>query len=367
MKKNVQILMLFSILLLFSCNNKKEQSQSNDYITKGDTVIVENKDILSKNIKVIPVEKVLYEKEISAAGTVQPIPTQFAYIAPPFSGRVVRSFVKLGQQVQANTPLFEIASPDFTIAQKEYYQAKSSRELAQKELTRKQDLLNNGVASQKELEEAITALQIEDNEYQNAIAALKVYHVDPKDMVLGTPLIIRAPIAGQIIENNIVTGQYFTEESDPIATIADLSKVWIVAQVKEKDIRFIHEGGEIDINISAFPGKEIKGTVFRIEESVDEETRAIKVLSVCDNKEGLLKLGMFTTVHFLDKPTEMIQIPEKALLQGEKDTYVFVQKAENTFLRTPVEVEATKDGKSIITKGLQLGDNVIGEGGYYLK
>lgn len=366
MKKGLLIFLLL-VFLLPGCKHKEEQSQSNDYTTRGDTVFVKNKEVLDNNLKISEVSTVSYSKEISAAGTVQPIPTQFAYIAPPFSGRIVRSFVKLGQKVQANTPLFEIASPDFTTAQKEYFQARSSKELAQKELTRKQDLLNNGVGSQKELEEAITALQIEDKEYENAKAALLVYHVNPQNMTLGSPLIMRSPIAGEVIADEIVTGQYFTSESEPIATVADLSKVWIVAQVKEKDIRFIHQGDDMEIAIAAFPGKDIRGTVYRIEEAVDEETRAIKVLSICDNKEGFLKIGMFTTVHFMDKPSDMIEISEKALLQGEKDSYVFVQIAPDTFIKTPVEVETTRDGKAFISKGLKVGDKVISEGGYYLK
>ena len=113
---------------------------------------------------------------------------------------------------------------------------------------------------------------------------------NPAEMILGPPMIVRSPIPGEVIKDNIVTGQYLKDDTEPIAIVADLSKVWIAAQVKEKDIRFINEGSSLDIEISALPGTVIKGNVYHVEEEVDEETRSIQVLSVCDNLNGHLKL-----------------------------------------------------------------------------
>jgi cobalt-zinc-cadmium efflux system membrane fusion protein len=140
-----------------------------------------------------------------------------------------------------------------------------------------------------------------------------------------------------------------------------------VAQVKERDIRFIHEGDDMNIYITAYPDKSLKGKVFHVEEVVDEETRSIKVLSICNNHDELLKIGMYTTIHFLDKPTDCIVIPEKALLQDEKNSFVYVRKGENEFIKRSVETFESKDGKAIVTKGLEKNDVIISEGGYYLK
>lgn len=366
-KKHLLILLLPFAMCFAACKNKEAESESTAYRIKGDTVYVNDNNIIASKIKLSDVEVKPYSKEIISAGTVQPIPTQFAYIAPPFSGRIIKSYVKLGQKLNANTPLFEITSPDFTVVQKNYFQARSSRELAQKELKRKKDLIKNGVGSQRELEEASSTLQIAEKEYENAYAALLVYQVNPENMILGQSLTVRSPITGHVIENNIVTGQYIKNDSEPIATIADLSQVWVTAQVKEKDIRFIHEGDDIEMQMPAYPGKIITGKVFHIEESVDEATRSIKVLSICNNKEGLLKIGMYTTVHFLNKASDFIHIPEKALLQGEKSSYVYVESSPNTYVRTPVDVEISKNGEAVILKGLSIGNKIISEGGYYLK
>ncbi len=367
MKKRTLLLASVSMLLLAGCKNGMEERESSNLQHRGDTVIVANRT-LNEKLKVQETQVMPYSKEVVTAGTVQAIPTQFAYVAPPFPGRVMKSCVRLGQQVTEGTPLFEISSPDFTAAQKDFFQARLSRELAQKDYRRKKDLIENGVSSQKELEEAENALLIADKEYENAVAALRVYQVEnPENMTLGQPLVVRAPINGNILENNIVTGQYLKDDSEPIAVVADLSKVWITAQVKEKDIRFIREGNKLDIEVSAFPGKRIEGTVFHVEESVDEGTRSIRVLSVCDNRDKKLKLGMYTTMHFLSEPADMVHIPDKALLQGEKDSYVYVQTAADTYVRRPVEVEVSGDGLAVITSGLAMGERIISEGGYYLK
>lgn len=367
MKNKLMNAALLSLAFLPACRNVQTVQEESAYTFKGDTVCICDNDILAGKLIVSPIGIEPYSKEVVTAGTVQAIPTQFAYIAPPFSGRITKSHIRIGQRVQVNTPLFEINSPEFMEVQKSFFQAKSEKELARKDLKRKEDLKRNGVASEREYEEALHALDMAEKEYENAYSALLVYQVLPEDMVFGHPLVIRSPITGDVIENNIVTGQYLNSESDPVAVVADLSSVWVAAQVKEKDIRFIHEGDKMVIHVSAWPGKSITGTVYHVEEAVDEETRSIKVLSICDNKEELLKMGMYATVHFLDKPADCIVIPDKAILQGENDSYVFVEISHNTFARRAVSVEMTREGKAIINQGLQPADRIITEGGYYLK
>lgn len=361
------MLLICSVLLVTACKSKLREEQQSGYRIEGDTVRITDR-LLSEKIKVTDTRLEPYSKEVITSGVVRPIPTRYARIASPFAGRVIKSYIQIGQQVNRGTPLFEISSPDFTTAQKEYFQALSSCELAKRDLQRKEDLIKNGVSSQKELEEAQNALLIASKEFENASAALGVYQVDhPENITLGQPLVVRSPISGEVIENNIVTGQYLKDDVESVAIVADLSEVWITAQVKEKDIRFINAGSSLDIEVSALPDMMIKGNVYHVEAAVDEDTRAIKVLSVCDNSKKHLKLGMYTTVHFLSTPIEQIQISERALLQGEKDSYVYVQVAPDVFVRTPVEVEATKGGFAVISNGLRSGDKIISEGGYYFK
>ena len=356
------------MLLLFSaCNQVEEKQPEASYKVVGDTVYVSNKRLLEEKIKFTAATTEMVTREVVTAGTIQAIPTQYAYIAPPFAGRVVSSYMKLGEHVKKNTPLFDIISSDFTTAQKEFYQAESDRALAQTNLKRQEDLKLNGVGSQKELEEAANELYLAEKEYENAYAALQVYQTNPLDMKLGQPLVIRAPIEGEVIENNVVTGQYLSSEAEQVAIIANLSKVWVVAQVKEKDIRFIHNGGKMDIFVANQPNEPIVGEVYYIDESIDVDTRSIRVLSICDNTDRQLKLGMYATVHFFDQPNPYVIVPEKAILQGEDNSYIYLKIGEGKLLKTGVNVISTSNGKAVITGPIQAGDVIVGEGGYYFK
>lgn len=350
-----------------ACTKSESHTEKQSYTVCGDTVRVLQGNwsdkLIVKQVKALP-----YTKMIVTTGTVRPIPTLYANIAPPFAGRVVKCYVQIGQKVEQGTRLFDINCPDFTTVQKDYFQARSTYELTKKDLQRKKDLSHNGVSSQKELEEAETALIIAEKDLENTKAALRIYQNDNQaGMKLGQPLTVRAPISGQLIKNNIVCGQFLKDDVDPVAVVADFSHVWVSAQVKEKDIRYIAKGNKLNIEVAAYPNVRIEGEVFYVEEELNEETRSIQVLSVCKNKNEMLKPGLYVTVRFNCDPVKMPIIPETSLLQGVESNYVFVEKAPNVYIRRNVKVEATTEQGAVISEGLRPGEKIIVQGGYSLK
>jgi len=359
----------FILLLLLTggCRNKPVDAKQSAYTIKNDSIYLHDVSSVMQIVKIGSPQKESVPKEITTAGTIQAIPTQLAYIAPPFDGRITKSHIKIGQQVSALTPLFEMISHDFTALQKEYYQAEAERELARKDLVRKEELKRNNLCSEREYEETINAMKQADKEYENARATFGIHHVNPDNMTLGQPLIIRAPIAGEVIENNIVNGLYLESGAEPVSVIANLNDVWVTAQVKEKDIRFIQTGDKMTIHVNAFPEKAIEGTVFHIDGAVDEDTRSIRVISVCDNRKENLKIGMYATVIFSGTKEEYVVIPEKAIMQGKDNSYVIVQVNDSCFVRKSVLVDFTKNGNAYVSEGLNPEDRIICEGGYYLQ
>ena len=354
------------IILLGSCNSSNNAEETKNYIIEGETIsLPENSNILPR-IKVDTVIEEQFQLELFTAGTVKAIPNNYAEIAPPFAGRVLKSYVRLGQSVSPGSPIFEISSPDYFSAQKEYFDAKSEFKQAELNLNRQKDLLTNGVGVQRELEEAETEFETKKSALANASAALKIFNINPSKMVLGQPLIVTSPINGEIVDNNIVIGQYLKEDAAPIAIVAELSKVWIVGQVKEKDIRFIHELDEVEVKIAAFPDRVIKGKVFHVNEIVDEETRSVQVLIECDNKERNLKPGMYVTVRFIGIPKPTILIPTQSVLQMYDNQFVFVQTGKLQYQKRKIETESTSNGKVIVKSGLKPGDIIVSEGGIYL-
>lgn len=353
-------------VLFTSCKHKNTEEQQNNYVMNGDTITIPRNSALQYKLKLITVTSSNYSQQLLTAGTVKAIPTKYAEISSPFPGRVTSSWLRLGAKTTPETPLFAISSADFINAQKIYFQEKSQLEQARKTLKRQQDLLDNGVGTQKDLEEAQTAFNVELREYENAVMSIKIFKADPDKLVLGQPLVIYAPVDGEVIENKVVTGQFIKDDGVSIAAVADLSKVWIAAQVKEKDIRFIHEKDDCQIEIAALPGVSLQGKVYHINEIVEDATRSVEVLIECKNANLRLKPGMYVNINFSAVPEQVIMVPSKALLQMNGSSFVFVVSPGGKYSRRKVETGETNAGKVLIKSGLQNGDTLVSEGGFYL-
>ncbi len=359
-------ILIVSVILLFACGNEKKKPQNINPEINGDTIIVPGHSPLLERIKIVTVKEEPFKKNISTFGIVQAIPNQYAEIASPFPGRIIESFVKLGQHVKKDDPVFAISSPDIFEIEKMYYQVKQEMMLAEKNLKRQQDLYKNGVGVQKDLEEAEVNYEVTKRDYENVTASLKVYKVNPEKLVLGQPLIIRSPISGDIVENKIVLGQYLKEDADPVVIVAELNKVWIVGQVKEKDINSIHESEEIEITASSVSDNKIEGKIYYISDLLDEETRSVQVFIECDNPDHILKPGMYVSVNFIDKLNKKIIVPSTAVFQDKDGSYVFIAEAGNTFIRQEVDATGVEDDMMLVNAGLKPGERIVVNGGFFL-
>ncbi|SHL33829.1 efflux RND transporter periplasmic adaptor subunit [Flavobacterium chilense] len=360
------LLALWVATILLACNHKTETKENEPFSLQGDTIIIPSKSTIAGKLKLEKVKSEPFQLELQTAGTVKAIPNAYAEIAPPFSGRVTKVHLRLGMKTQAGTPLFEMVSPDFTAAQKSFFQAKSGYQVAKLSLKRQQDLKNNGVGSQKDLEEAESSFEVSEKEYQNAVASLKIFGVNTNKLVFGQPLIITSPIAGEVIANELVMGQYIKEDDAPKAKIADLKKVWVAGQIKEKDIQFIHELDGAEIQAGAYLDKKIIGKIYHVDEIIDETTRSVQVLIECLNPNHILKPGMYVSVKFTDTPVNTLFITAKAVLQFNDRSFVFVQLADGKYTRRYVETGVSQNGKIAILSGLKPNETIISEGAFYL-
>ncbi len=363
--KKIKYIIIVCILYA-ACHRIEKQETKANYIIKGDTITIPDNSNLKSKINVESVMGESFQMQFITAGTVKAIPTQYAEIAPPFSGRVTKSYLKLGMKTSTETPLFEISSPDFIEAQKLFFQAKSEMQLAEKTLKRQEDLMTNGVGTQKDLEEAQTAYDVANKEYENAVVGIKIFKANPNHLSLGQALVVHSPIDGEVLENKVVLGQFIKDDATSIAVVAELSKIWIVGQVKEKDIRYIHKLDNCEIDIAALPEKHIKGKIFFIEEIVNEDTRSIQVLVEADNFDHTLKPGMYVTINFSELPIKAILISTKALLQMNDASFVFKETSTGKYLRQKVETDGTQNDSVVIRTGLKDGDRIITQGAYYI-
>lgn len=363
--KHIQALLCGAVLLA-SCTEKPVRAPINSCELHGDTVLVNPQSILAKKIRIDTITEQLLRQQLPAVGVVKVIPNQLAEIAPTFSGRITDAYLRLGMHVTPGTPLFSVSSPDFITAQKAFFQAKEQLLLAEKKLTRQRNLVANGVGIQRELEEAQVSYDVEKKEYESAKLGIRLFKADPERLVLGQPLIIYSPIAGEIVDNKVVVGQLIKSDGGSVATIAELSKVWVAGQIKEKDMEAIRHLSQCQITIAALPGKTVKGKIFHINELMDESSRSVEVLIECENRDHLLKPGMFVNVDFINAPLQAILIAPKALLQQSNTAFVFKQIAAGKYIRQIVETNGIQDKKIVVKSGLSKSETIISDGAYYL-
>jgi len=357
------------LLLIVSCGKKNtsEDATADQLTITGDTVIVpEHSSVLSK-LKVGIITRQDYASTCTTAGTVKPLAGHLAEIASPFEGRIVRSRVKLGQPVTSGMPLFEITSSAYFDAVKSFMQAKQTMLLNKTNYLRRKDLTNHGIGSQKELEEAASEYQSAVSDYERAKATLGIFHISTKNLTMSRPLIIRSPISGEVVKNDLVVGQYLKTDNEAVVTVADLNKVWVVAQVKENHIGEISHQDNVTVTTESNPEEPVQGVVDYIGKMMDEQTRSVEVYVVCNNHHHLLKPGMFVTANFQHHHKNAIILPSTAILQQDDRSYVFVQTGKKQFVKRQVVVASDGEKNQVVKSGLSSNERIVFEGGIYLR
>lgn len=354
-------------LCLGSCRTDNTGDRTSSMSLSPDGVVtVSPSSPVAKRIVTAPVTSSPFSARFSAAATVNAIPSCYAEIAAPVSGRVVKSFVRLGQQVQAGTPLFQVTSSDFTEMCRACLDAQREMEQSGRALQRARRLLDNKMGTAREVEEAETAFELSSRAFENAAASLRVYGTDPSSITLGEPLTVRSPISGRIVADNIVTGQYVADDADPLLIVADLNQVWIKAAVKEKDFRKLASLEKVEVTVPSSRDSVIQGTVYHVSDILDPETRAVEVIVLCDNRDHSLKPNMFCTVGLTDAVTDAILVPTSALLQSETGCFVMKQEGAGSYRKVPVETGMTDGDMTVIERGVSVGDSIIVKGAFYL-
>ncbi len=273
----------------------------------------------------------------------------------------------IGQYVRKGDPIFEMKSSDFFAAQQDYFSAQQEMKQAEINLKRQKDLLAHSVGVKREMEEAETEYKLKKIAVEQLAASLKVFNSSAQTK-MGQSLIVRSPIAGRVVNSDLVVGQYLKDDHEALVTVAELSKVWISAQVKEKDLGFLTELKNIKFSVDAFSSKEFNGQIVNIGQMLNEETRSVDVLIETENIQSLLKPGMYVNVVLNSVGKEEIVLPTKAVFQENENQYVFVKIGQRKFRKTKVKtVTMAENSQSIrIVDGLTAGQNIVVDGGIYL-
>jgi len=326
-------------------------------------------------IRVQPVETALVAVgRVTAPGKVEANSNRISRVFLPVTGRVVSVLVRTGDFVRRGQPLLTMESAEIDAAVSTYQQAQaavtqaeSALAKARLDLDRTKDLFAHGAAPLKEVTNTEAILVQAEAAVKQARAAeeqarRRLELLGAKPGAYGQQITIRAPISGKVLELSVANGEYRNDLSNALMTIADLSSVWITSDVPETDIRHIRLNSPIALELAAYPGEVFHGHVTLIGDTVDAQTRTVKVRSEIPNPDGRLKPEMFGTVHLAEETEPRPVVPVAAVFAYAGKPCVWREASPGVFERVSVETAAPTGDRIPVLSGLRVGDRVVVDG-----
>jgi cobalt-zinc-cadmium efflux system membrane fusion protein len=293
-------------------------------------------------------------------------PARTAAVLSPLAGRILEVKIGLGDRVTQGQALALIDSPDLAQAYDDDDKATDALRLSSKNLERQEGQAKIGAASSRDLDQARSDHTQALAEFTRTQARLKAVGASTDPDKRSHVLSVRAPFAGSITALAMQPGVMINDPTQSIATIADLSTVWVTALVPEKDAGSVAKGQEAEVTLDAYPAQRLKGKVLFVSDVLEADSRRNKVRIALPNEHYDLKPNMFTTVILSGQPESRIVVPTSALLMNNDRTSVFVATAPWTFERRIVDPQLEEGTSVAIRSGLLSGEQVIVKGGILL-
>jgi len=329
-----------------------------------------------QHIRLLTVAPGSFHRAIETTGVVDFDNDQATSVLAPFSGPVARLLVAPGDKVRQGQPLALVDSPDFAAAIGAYRKALASARNARRLADIDQDLLQHEGVSQREAAQAQTDAAGAEADRDAALQALVALDVDAgtiKAIQAGRAVahaqgIIRAPIAGIVVEKLVSPGQLLQAGTTPCFTVADLSKVWVMAQVPAAEIAGIKPGDPAQVDAGA-PGTALPGVVDNIAAVVNPDTRAVAARIVVRNPQGALRKQMYVRVRIQSRRAEQgLLVPASALLRDDENLpFVYLVQPDGSFARRHVTTGPRTGDDYLASGGLRPGDRIVVDGAIFVQ
>lgn len=325
-----------------------------------------------------------FHRTIETTGTVAFDQDRATQVLSPISGPVSRLLVEVGARVSKGQPLAVVASPDFAGFVSALRKAEATAKNARRVASLDEQLWKNDAIARRDVEQAETDAVSAEADRDAALQQLRDLGVDAKtlqDIRENRPAanaggILRAPLAGTVVEKLITPGQLLQAGTTPAFTVADTSTVWVMANIFEADLPFVAAGDSARVLTEA-PGAPMVGKVDYISALVDPTTRAIAVRIVVPNPNGVLKRDLYVRVALqASRESSGLLVPVAAVLRNDENLpFVFVANPDGTFARRGVQIGSRVpppagskgEDRQEITQGLTAGETVVAEGGLFLQ
>lgn len=369
----VAVMSIATIVSLTACSTDSDDNAQTAAVTASNLTLTAAQ---RQNVHLYTVGSSSFRKTIETTGIVDFDHDQATSVLAPFSGPVTQLLVSPGEKVRKGQPLAVVDSPDFAAAISAYGKALATAKNTRRVADVDKDLVQHDGVAQREQQQAETDAANADADRAAALQALVSLNVDPltiKDIQQGRPAshvggIIRSPIAGTVVEKLVTPGQLLQAGTTPCFTIADLSRVWVMAQVSGSDLAAVGVGAPADV-LTGTASERLSGTVDNISALVDPDTRAVAARVVVANPGDVLKKQMYVRVkiHSHQDFTGMLA-PVSAILRDDENLpFVYATQSDGSFARQHVTLGDRVGEQYAITEGLKAGDRIVVDGAIFMQ
>ncbi len=324
------------------------------------------------HIQVVPVEQGRLTRTLRLTGAVEYNDFKTTPVITQVGGPVSRVVVAPGEHVRAGQPMLYIASPDYSLLRAAYIKARDAFQLADKSYVRAKDLFAHGAIAQADLEQAESNRTQAQSDFESSADAIRILGIpDPETIVSKAPsaeIPLFSPVAGEVVDRECSVGQLLAPGATQCFTLSDMSSVWILVNVYQKDVAFVHVGDPVAIDNESYPGI-VHGKIEYISAALDPNTRTLQARIEASNPGERLKKEMYVTAEVQAGviPDAMF-VPNFSVLRDDQNMpYVYLQTGNNQFARRNVTLGESQDGKTQILTGLQANDRVVGDGSLFLQ
>ena len=378
---NVVVLAAASLLALVcaGCARKASEASATSAVAYGESAAGDFKPQLfavpqdqMAHVQVVTLAPSPLARVLRLTGSVAYNSFETTPVITPVSGPVVRILVAPGENVRKGQPLLEVSSPDFATLRQTYLKAKDALALAEKNNARAQDLYAHHAVAQADLQAADSARNQAEADFQAAAQSLRVLGVaQPESVAADAPspeIPVRAPLAGEVVERLVGLGQVIQGGQTQCFTISNLRTVWVLANVYQHDLGYVHLGDAVGIQTDAYPGI-FHGRISYVAPALDPNTRTLQVRIVTDNPGEKLKNNMYVTATVqAGAIANALAVPDAAVLRTtENHPFVYLETGANQFAQRLVEIGDSQNGATEIRSGLVAGDRVVADGSLFLQ
>jgi cobalt-zinc-cadmium efflux system membrane fusion protein len=362
-------MLLCSALALSACKKASVQEATS---SQGDVMRVIAPDSLQAQLQITDVASQEVSDTLRVAGQIDFDEQALTRIGSSVTGRVTQIQATLGQIVDKGDTLALINSSELSGAQLSYLKSRSEQELHRRNMARAKTLFEADVISAAEFQRRESEFEIASAETRAAQDQLRVLGVSPKSIEnlantgkIDSVASVMATIKGVVVERRIAAGQV-VQASDVLFAVADLSRVWAVAQVPEQQVGQVKVGQSVSIEVPALGHEKLEGKLIYVGQTVNPESRTVLVRTALDNKSGRLKPSMLASMLIESTPVKRLVVPITAVVRQDDADHVFVQEADKRYRLTPVTLAAEHSGLRVVLDGLKPGMRIVSEGAFHL-